>query len=185
MLRRERIGNLHRAIHRIHDDDCPVAIDRLARNLKSPPHGRRIGGVNMELNGFKNDKSIGPLDIEKEVHERRPRAFRFEGSKDRLVIRSGIPSANGGVFNQDIMLARDFFYLVEESGRFDGTLQGGLMLLEPFIAASPEILLFDISALFGPGGFAERQFSPDIARHAEELAPDEKIDEKKDRPRHD
>ena len=76
------------------------------------------------------------------------------------MIRSGIAGTNGGIFNQDIVLARDFLYLVEESGRFDGTLESRLVLLEPLIAASPESALFYVSALFGPGGFAEREFRP-------------------------
>ena len=117
----------------------------------------------MELNGFKDDESFGLLDVEKKVDERRPWAFRFEGSEDRLVIRSGIAGANGGVFDQDIVLARDFLYLVEEGGRFDRTLQSRLVLLEPLIQRWLAALE-RCEQVIGPQGLRPDEQTPPLSR---------------------
>ena len=108
----------------------------------------------MELNALKDNESFGLLDVEKKVDEGRPRAFRFERSENRLMIRSGIACANGRFLDQNIVFAGDFLHLVEECGCFDGALKSRLVLLQPLIAASPEILLLDVNALFVPGGFS-------------------------------
>src|SRR5437868_1282278 len=120
-----------------------------------------------------------------DLDERRPRTLRFDRGENRLMLRRRLARANGGILDQDIVLAGYLLDLVEERRRFHGALKDGLVLLDPFVAALPEIAVLDENFLFGPGRFVNGQLRLGFAEHAEKLAPNEEIDEENDGAGHD
>src|SRR5207253_6320843 len=63
-------------------------------------HHCGIAAINGQINVFEHDKSIRSLHVVKEMYQRRPRAFRFNGGKNRLMIRRGLSRSNRGILDQ-------------------------------------------------------------------------------------
>src|SRR5438477_10709236 len=80
------------------------------------------------------------------MHQRWPWAFRFNGSKNRLMVRRGLACSDGRIFNLNVVFARDFAQLVKQSGGLSRILQHGLMLPKPPVAFCPCVALLRVKS---------------------------------------
>src|ERR1017187_9453836 len=82
------------------------------------PHHRGIATLNAEIYAIKDDKRIGLLRVVEKMNQWRPRALRFDRSKNRLMGRSCFARPDSGILDQDIVLAGDLFELIEKGRCF-------------------------------------------------------------------
>ena len=67
-----------------------------AGDFKFAAHHCGIAAVDGEIYTFEHDERLRPLHIVKEMHQRRPRAFRFNGSEHGLMVRRSFAGPDRG-----------------------------------------------------------------------------------------
>src|SRR5262249_40519213 len=159
------------------------------RDLKFSTHHGRIVVVDGQIHTFKDNESIGLLNIIKEMQQLGPMAAGFDRSKDALMSWGCFTGANCGVFYQDVVFARDLFELIEESRILLSALHRWLSFFQPLLAFGPELALSHVNGLLCTRGCADSQFPSPVADASQDQSPNEKIDQHKqnacDRERHD